>query len=200
MPRRAQMPDTIKTGTILIKEGTLCWTFSWRAGEIGATVFGLDEQKTLRRAVEQILANLQSAEFNSLEIMRVASEASKRFPGSALCDCLRPVTGYPGKRASVPGQGPSGEGPRTIGCRLNQSTGLARGNELRREEMITLIKVETILNHLRFRRRRSNKNDAECGHFPRYDPAFSSFSSRAGSFQVSELFAGNEFARTIKPG
>ena len=57
------------------------WTFSWRAGEIGATVFGLDEQKTLRRAVEQILANPESAEFNSLEIMRVASEASKRFLG-----------------------------------------------------------------------------------------------------------------------
>jgi hypothetical protein len=109
------MPDTIKTGTILIKEGTHLpkvlrfesepcapgwrlvknldgyalgrkiheagWTFSSRAGEIGATVFGLDEQKTLRRAVEQILANLESAEFNSLEIMRVASEASKRFLG-----------------------------------------------------------------------------------------------------------------------
>jgi hypothetical protein len=110
------MPDTIKTGTILIKEGTLLpevvlrfesepcapgwrlvknldgdglgrkiheagWTFSWRAGEIGATVFGLDEQKTLRRAVGQILANLESAEFNTLEIMRVTSEASKRFLG-----------------------------------------------------------------------------------------------------------------------
>jgi hypothetical protein len=109
------MPDTIKTGTILIKEGTLLpetlrfesepyapgwrlvqnldryelgrkiheagWTFFWLAGEIGATVFGFDEQKTLRRAVEQILANLESAEFNSLEIMRVASEASKRFLG-----------------------------------------------------------------------------------------------------------------------
>ena len=103
------MPDTIKTGTILIKEGKLLpevlrfesgpwapgwrllqnldgygldrkihaagWTFSWRAGEIGATVFGLDQQKTLRRAVEQIPANLESAEFNSLEIMRVTSEA-----------------------------------------------------------------------------------------------------------------------------
>ncbi len=109
------MPDTIKTGTILIKEGALLpevlrfesepcapgwrliknldgyglgrkiheagWTFSSRAGEIGATVFGFDEQKTLRRAVEQILAKLESAEFNSLEIMRVASEASERFLG-----------------------------------------------------------------------------------------------------------------------
>jgi hypothetical protein len=109
------MPDAIKPGTILIKEGALLpgvlrfesepctpgwrlvknldgyglgrkiheagWTFSWRPGELGATVFGLDEQKTLRRAVEQILANLESAEFNSLEILRVASEASKRFLG-----------------------------------------------------------------------------------------------------------------------
>ena len=109
------MPDTIKTGAILIKEGTLLpgslrfesescalgwrlvqnldgyelgrkiheagWTFFCLAGEIGATVFGFDEQKTLRRAVEQILANLESAEFNSLEIMRLASEASKRFLG-----------------------------------------------------------------------------------------------------------------------
>jgi hypothetical protein len=109
------MPDTIKTGTILIREGTLLpealrfesepcvpgwrlvkdldgceldrkiheagWTFSGRAGEIGTTVFGIDEQKTLRRAIEQVLANLESAEFNSLEIMRVASEASERFLG-----------------------------------------------------------------------------------------------------------------------
>jgi hypothetical protein len=57
------------------------WTFFLGAGQLGATVFGLDEQKTTRRALEQILANLESAEFNSLEIMRVASEASKRFLG-----------------------------------------------------------------------------------------------------------------------
>ena len=48
------------------------WTFFCLAGQLGATVFGIDEQ---------ILANLESAEFNSLEIMRVASEASKRFLG-----------------------------------------------------------------------------------------------------------------------
>ena len=107
------MPDTIKTGTILIREGTLwpetlrfesescvsgwrlvkdlggCgldrkireagWTFFCLAGQHGATVFGIDEQKTLSRAVEQILANLESADFNCLEIMRVTLEASKRF-------------------------------------------------------------------------------------------------------------------------
>ena len=109
------MPDTIKPGTILIKEGTLLpeavrfesepcvpgwrlvkdldgcgldrkirdagWTFFCLAGQLGATVFGIDEQKTLSRAVGQILANLESAEFNSLEIMRLTSEASKRFLG-----------------------------------------------------------------------------------------------------------------------
>ena len=109
------MPDTIKPGTILIKEGALLpetirfesesclpgwrlvkdldgcglerkiqeagWTFFRVAGQLGATVFGLDEQKTARRALEQILANLESAESNSLEIMRVASEASTRFLG-----------------------------------------------------------------------------------------------------------------------
>ena len=109
------MPDTIKPGAILIKEGARLpetmrfesesclpgwrlvkdldrcgldrkireagWTFFRVAGQLGATVFGLDEQKTARRALEQILANLESVESNSLEIMRVASEASTRFLG-----------------------------------------------------------------------------------------------------------------------
>ena len=106
------MAETIKTGTILIKEGTLLpealrfesepcapgwrlvknldgcglgrkiheagWTFFCLAGEIKASVFGFDGQKTLRRAVKRILAKLKSEKFNSLEITRVAS---KRFLG-----------------------------------------------------------------------------------------------------------------------
>ena len=56
-------------------------TFFSATGEIGTTVFGLDEQKTLRRAIEQILAKRGSMEFNSVEIMRVAWETSKRFLG-----------------------------------------------------------------------------------------------------------------------
>jgi hypothetical protein len=54
------------------------WTFFWLAGELGATVFGFDGQKTVRGAVKRILANLKLGEFNSLEITRVAS---KRFLG-----------------------------------------------------------------------------------------------------------------------
>src|ERR1700693_1632283 len=106
------MAQTIKNGTILIKDGIFLpdtlefesepcatgwrlvknldgyglgrkireagWSFFWLAGEIGATVFGFDSQKTVRRAVKRILANLKSAEFNSLEITRVSS---KRFLG-----------------------------------------------------------------------------------------------------------------------
>ena len=106
------MAETIKTGTILIKDGTFLpdalqfesepcatgwrlvknldgyglgrkihetgWTFFCLAGEIKATVFGLEGQETVRRAVKRILAKLKSEKFNSLEITRVAS---KRFLG-----------------------------------------------------------------------------------------------------------------------
>lgn len=107
------MPDAIKTGTILIKEGTLLpealrfeseffvpgwrfvkdldgygmdrkiretgWTFFCLAGEIRATVFGIDEEKMVRRAIQEILTRLRLEKLNSLEITRVASVASKRF-------------------------------------------------------------------------------------------------------------------------
>ena len=57
------------------------WTFFCLAGETKATVFGIDEEKMVRRAVRQILAKLKSEKFNSLEITRVTSVASKRFLG-----------------------------------------------------------------------------------------------------------------------
>ncbi len=109
------MPDTIKTRTILIKEGTLLpealrfetepyvpgwrsvknldgygldreiheagWTFFCLAGETRATVFGIDGEKMVRTAIERIVANPKSEKFNSLEIVRLALVASKRFLG-----------------------------------------------------------------------------------------------------------------------
>jgi hypothetical protein len=57
------------------------WTFLCLAGEVKATVFGFDEQKTVRRAVERILVNLKPEKFNSLEITRVSSVFSERFAG-----------------------------------------------------------------------------------------------------------------------
>ena len=57
------------------------WTFFCLAYETKATVFGMDEEKMVRRAIERILANRELKKFNSLEIVRVASLASKRFLG-----------------------------------------------------------------------------------------------------------------------
>ncbi len=56
------------------------WTFFCLAGEIKATVFGMDEQSMVRRAIERILAKSKSENLNSLEITRVASVGSGRFP------------------------------------------------------------------------------------------------------------------------
>lgn len=55
------------------------WAPCRLARETRATVSGIDEEKMIRRAIMEILARLESARFNSLEITRVTSVASKRF-------------------------------------------------------------------------------------------------------------------------
>jgi hypothetical protein len=59
------------------------WTFFCLAYETKATVFGIDEKKMMRRAIERILANreAQAEDFNSVEIVGVAWLESKRFLG-----------------------------------------------------------------------------------------------------------------------
>ena len=59
------------------------WTFFCLAYETKATVFGIDAEKMVRRAIERILANreAEAEKFNSLEIARVSWWASKRFFG-----------------------------------------------------------------------------------------------------------------------
>lgn len=56
------------------------WIFFCLAGVVKATVFGIDERSMVRRAIERILARAKSEKFNSLEITRVASVGSERFP------------------------------------------------------------------------------------------------------------------------
>jgi len=51
------------------------WNYFYMAGEVKASVFGFDREKTLRRAVNQVLAGLKSEGFNSLEITQVATES-----------------------------------------------------------------------------------------------------------------------------
>ena len=56
------------------------WNFFYMAVEIKATVFGFDEEKALRRAVERILTNLKSEKFNCLEITQVAAKSFLGLP------------------------------------------------------------------------------------------------------------------------
>jgi hypothetical protein len=55
-------------------------TFFCVASEIRATVFGIDMQKMVRRAIERILTRARSEKVNSLEITQMTSVGSERFP------------------------------------------------------------------------------------------------------------------------
>lgn len=57
------------------------WTFFFQASEIKSTVFGIDGQQMARRAIDRILRDPKAEKFNSLEIARVTSVGSARFPG-----------------------------------------------------------------------------------------------------------------------
>ena len=54
------------------------WNFFYMAVEIRATVFGFDEEKALRRAVNRVLTKLRSGKFNCLEITQLVA---RRFLG-----------------------------------------------------------------------------------------------------------------------
>ena len=54
------------------------WTFFFLAGEVKARVFGLDAEKTTRKAIQRVLANLKPEKFNCLQITQVVW---KRFLG-----------------------------------------------------------------------------------------------------------------------
>jgi len=56
------------------------WTFFFMAGEIKATVFGFDKQKTQRAALKRLIANVASQHCNSIEITRVVSKSFLRLP------------------------------------------------------------------------------------------------------------------------
>jgi hypothetical protein len=56
------------------------WTFFFMAGEIKATVFGFDRQKTLRSALKRLIRNVKSQNCNSIEITQVTGKTFLRLP------------------------------------------------------------------------------------------------------------------------
>ena len=171
------MADTIKTGNILIKDGTYLpdalrfesepcatgwrlvknldgyglgrriheagWTFFCLAGEIKATVYGFDGQKTVRRAVKRILANLKSEKFNSLEITGVASKRFLGVPNASVSARSRHIqeSMFLSRDNDLQEWGPS-----KIGDRLSPVTGFASPKEPHQEEVNTQLSMTTIMN------------------------------------------------------
>lgn len=173
------MRETIKAGTILIREGTRLpdaltleselyspgwrsvigldgyamdrkthdagWTFFCLAGETRVTVFGVDEEKMVRRAVKQIAEKLES-QFNSLEITRVSSEPSKRFFG------VRYVTVFAQSRhiqeslILLEAKDRQEFVPSRMDSRAKRTVGLEPGNEPRQEQVIEQRNVAAIVN------------------------------------------------------
>src|SRR5690242_421954 len=56
------------------------WTFFFMAGEIKATVFGFDRQKSLRVALRRLIADVKSQRCNSIEITQVTSKSFLNVP------------------------------------------------------------------------------------------------------------------------
>jgi hypothetical protein len=56
------------------------WTFFFMAGEIKATAFGFDKQKTLCAALKRLITNVKSQKCNSLEITRVTDKSFLKVP------------------------------------------------------------------------------------------------------------------------
>jgi hypothetical protein len=56
------------------------WTFFFMAGEIKATVFGFDRQKTLRSALKRLIRNVKSQNCNSIEITQVTGRSFLKLP------------------------------------------------------------------------------------------------------------------------
>ena len=56
------------------------WTWFFMAGEIKITVFGFDRQKTLRTALQRLIAKVTSQHCNSIEITQVMSNSFLKVP------------------------------------------------------------------------------------------------------------------------
>lgn len=78
------------------------WTFFFQSGEIKSTVFGIDEGQMVRRAIDRILRDPKAEKFNSLEIARLTSVGSARFPRSPFFNRSGEPAAYPGELVYLP--------------------------------------------------------------------------------------------------
>lgn len=101
------------------------WTFFFLANEITATVFGIDGEKMVRRAIERILDNPRSGQCNALEITGVTSLDSERFPLVHYVSVSAHSRHIQESLILFSAKDPQGWGPSEIDCRLDQSMLLA---------------------------------------------------------------------------
>jgi hypothetical protein len=112
------------------------WTFFFLANEISATVFGIDGEKMARRAVERILGDPRLGQFNALEITRITSLESERFPVVHYVTVSAHSRHIQESLILFSAMDPQGLGPSKIGCGPHQSTGLANSKGLLQGTMI----------------------------------------------------------------
>ncbi|HXP70698.1 MAG TPA: hypothetical protein VOA88_15560 [Candidatus Dormibacteraeota bacterium] len=99
------------------------WTFFFLANEIRTTVFGIDGEKMVRRAIERILDDPRSGQFNALEITRVTSLDSERFPLVHYVSVSAHSRHIQESVILFSTKDPQGPGPSKTDCRLDQSMG-----------------------------------------------------------------------------
>jgi hypothetical protein len=109
------------------------WTFFVQAGEIKSTVFGIDGQQMARRAIERILSDPKAEQFNSLEIARVTSVGSERFPGVRFLTVAANLRHIQDSLFLFCAKGARESGPNGTECRPNHDAGLTSGNGPREE-------------------------------------------------------------------
>jgi hypothetical protein len=130
------------------------WTFFFLASEIRAAVFGINGRKMVRRPIkdldgyrldrERILTSSKMGKSSSLEITRVTSVGSERFPRIRYVTVSAHPRHYPGKLFLFCGKDLQEFGPSRIDCAPKPRH--ARGMELPLEETMRQSDVATILN------------------------------------------------------
>jgi hypothetical protein len=115
------------------------------ANEIRATVFGIDGEKMVRRAIERILGDSRSGQFNALEITRLTSLESERFPVVHYVSVCAHSRHIQESLILFSAKNPQRLGPSNIDCCPHQSTGLANSKGLLQGTMIQA-NVASILN------------------------------------------------------